>query len=85
MYRFYSFFLCALALAAAEPADSIWSARYVITVDPGVYTVPSKTYNRALDEKHFPSFWAELRRSSLFKAEPALPEDPGIRIFRRTN
>jgi 5-methylthioadenosine/S-adenosylhomocysteine deaminase len=34
MYRFYSFFLCALALAAAEPADAIWSARYVITVDP---------------------------------------------------
>jgi 5-methylthioadenosine/S-adenosylhomocysteine deaminase len=34
MYRFYSFFFCALALAAAEPADSIWSARYVITVDP---------------------------------------------------
>jgi 5-methylthioadenosine/S-adenosylhomocysteine deaminase len=34
MYRFYSFFLCAFAVAAAEPADSIWSARYVITVDP---------------------------------------------------
>ena len=74
-----------------ERADSAWddlvsqNVRYVITVDPGVYTVPSKTYNRALDEKHFPSFWAELRRSSLFKAEPALPEDPGIRIFRRTN
>jgi 5-methylthioadenosine/S-adenosylhomocysteine deaminase len=34
MYRFYSFFLCAFALAAAEPADSIWSARWVITVDP---------------------------------------------------
>jgi 5-methylthioadenosine/S-adenosylhomocysteine deaminase len=34
MYRFYSLLLCALSLAAAEPADSIWSARYVITVDP---------------------------------------------------
>jgi len=34
MFRFSSFFLCAFALAAAEPADSIWSARYVITVDP---------------------------------------------------
>jgi 5-methylthioadenosine/S-adenosylhomocysteine deaminase len=33
MYRFSSFFLCALVLAAAEPADSIWSARYVITQD----------------------------------------------------
>jgi 5-methylthioadenosine/S-adenosylhomocysteine deaminase len=33
MYRFYSFLLCALALRAAEPADSIWSARYVITED----------------------------------------------------
>jgi len=28
-----SFFLCVLALNAAEPADSIWSARYVITMD----------------------------------------------------
>jgi 5-methylthioadenosine/S-adenosylhomocysteine deaminase len=34
MYRFYSFLLCVLSLAGAEPADSIWSARYVITVDP---------------------------------------------------
>jgi 5-methylthioadenosine/S-adenosylhomocysteine deaminase len=34
MYRFYSLFLCALSLAAAEPADAIWSARYVITEDP---------------------------------------------------
>jgi 5-methylthioadenosine/S-adenosylhomocysteine deaminase len=33
MYRFCSFFFT-LVLAAAEPADSIWSARYVITVDP---------------------------------------------------
>jgi 5-methylthioadenosine/S-adenosylhomocysteine deaminase len=30
MFRIFSFFLCALALAA-EPADWIWSARYVIT------------------------------------------------------
>jgi 5-methylthioadenosine/S-adenosylhomocysteine deaminase len=34
MFRFSSLFLCAFALAAAEPADSIWSAHYVITVDP---------------------------------------------------
>jgi 5-methylthioadenosine/S-adenosylhomocysteine deaminase len=33
MYRFYSLLLCAFALTAAEPADSIWSARYVITED----------------------------------------------------
>src|SRR4029077_447514 len=32
MFRFYSFFLFACALAA-EPADTIWSARYVITMD----------------------------------------------------
>jgi 5-methylthioadenosine/S-adenosylhomocysteine deaminase len=33
MHRFYSLFLCALALSAAEPADIVWSARYVITED----------------------------------------------------
>src|SRR4051794_28818860 len=33
MSRFFSFFLCVLALGAAEPADSIRSARYVITMD----------------------------------------------------
>ena len=33
MVRFCSFFVCAFALAAAEPADAIWSARYVITED----------------------------------------------------
>ncbi|HTP33315.1 MAG TPA: amidohydrolase family protein [Candidatus Acidoferrales bacterium] len=33
MYRFCSFLLCAFALAAAEPADAVWSARYVITED----------------------------------------------------
>jgi 5-methylthioadenosine/S-adenosylhomocysteine deaminase len=33
MHRFYSLFLCAFALGAAEPADAIWSARYVITED----------------------------------------------------
>jgi len=33
MFRFSSFFLFALSLAAA-PADWIWSARYVITMDP---------------------------------------------------
>jgi 5-methylthioadenosine/S-adenosylhomocysteine deaminase len=33
MYRFCSFLLFALSLRAAEPADAIWSARYVITED----------------------------------------------------
>ena len=33
MSRFFSFFLFALSLTAA-PADWIWSARYVITMDP---------------------------------------------------
>ncbi|HXK03661.1 MAG TPA: amidohydrolase family protein [Verrucomicrobiae bacterium] len=33
MNRFCSFLLCAFALAAAEPADAVWSARYVITED----------------------------------------------------
>jgi len=38
MSRIFSFFLCALTLTlnqagAAEPADTIWSARYVITMD----------------------------------------------------
>ena len=32
MYRICSFFLFALALAA-QPADLIWSARYVVTMD----------------------------------------------------
>jgi len=32
MSRIFSFFLFVLALAA-EPADTIWSARYVITMD----------------------------------------------------
>jgi hypothetical protein len=61
------------------------NVRYVITADPGVYAIPSKTYNRALDGEHFPLFWSELERSALFKAEPTLPEDPGIRIFRRVD
>ncbi len=59
------------------------NVRYVITIDPSVHTVPLKTYNRALDEKHFPLFWSELQRSPVFRAEPDLPEDPGVRIFRR--
>ena len=33
MVRSCSFLFCALTLVAAEPADSIWSARYVITED----------------------------------------------------
>ena len=33
MPRIFSFLLCVMALRAAEPADSIWSARYVITMD----------------------------------------------------
>ena len=33
MFRICSFFLCAFAALAAEPADLIWSARYVITMD----------------------------------------------------
>jgi len=74
-----------------ERADAAWgdlvsqNVRYVITVDPGVYTAPTKTYNRALDDKHFPSFWSELERSPLFRPEPPLPEDPGVRIFRRVD
>jgi 5-methylthioadenosine/S-adenosylhomocysteine deaminase len=34
MFRISSFFLFAFSLAAADPADWIWSARYVITEDP---------------------------------------------------
>jgi len=76
---------------SGERADRAWddvvsqNVRYVITIDPGVYTIPSKTYHPALDAKHFPSFWSELERSPLFRAEPPLPEDPGIRIFRRVD
>jgi 5-methylthioadenosine/S-adenosylhomocysteine deaminase len=33
MYRFYSFLLFTVALTAAEPADTIWTAHYVITED----------------------------------------------------
>ena len=33
MFRICSFFLLALSAFAAEPADLIWSARYVITMD----------------------------------------------------
>jgi 5-methylthioadenosine/S-adenosylhomocysteine deaminase len=33
MFRICSFFLLALSAFAAEPADVIWSARYVITMD----------------------------------------------------
>jgi hypothetical protein len=72
-----------------ERADTAWddlvsqNIRYIVTVDPRIHTVPAKTYNRALDEKHFPILWSHLEQSSLFSAEPPLPEDPGIRIFRR--
>jgi 5-methylthioadenosine/S-adenosylhomocysteine deaminase len=34
MFRISSFFLFAFSLVAADPADWIWSARYVITEDP---------------------------------------------------
>ena len=33
MPRIFSFFLLAMAAFAADPADAIWSARYVITMD----------------------------------------------------
>jgi len=33
MPRFFSLFLLAMAAFAADPADAIWSARYVITMD----------------------------------------------------
>src|SRR4051794_40005537 len=33
MPRFFSIFLLAMAAFAADPADAIWSARYVITMD----------------------------------------------------
>src|ERR1035437_8132915 len=40
MPRIFSFFLFALALAA-EPADFIWSARYVITMDAQRHVIPN--------------------------------------------
>ena len=40
MSRIFSFFLFALALAA-EPADIIWSARYVITMDAQRHVIPN--------------------------------------------
>jgi len=76
---------------SGERADSVFddlvsqNVLYVITIDPGVYPIPSKTYSPALDAKHFPSFWSQLERSPLFRSEPPLPEDPGVRIFRRVD
>src|ERR1039458_5808063 len=40
MPRIFSFFLFVLALAA-EPADFIWSARYVITMDAQRHVIPN--------------------------------------------
>jgi hypothetical protein len=74
-----------------EGADRAWDdmvskgVRYVVTVDPRVHSVPTKTYNRALDGTHFPLFWSTLERSPLFAAESPLSEDRGIVIFRRVD
>jgi tetratricopeptide (TPR) repeat protein len=58
-------------------------ARYFVTVDPRVYPVPARVYNRALDAQNFPLLLHKIEESGLFEAEPALQQDRGIRIFRR--
>jgi hypothetical protein len=71
-------------------ASKVWNdmltrrARYFVTVDPCVYPVPRQVYNRALNARNFPMVLRNVQESGLFETEPALREDHGIWIFRRS-
>jgi hypothetical protein len=56
--------------------------RYYITTDPVVYVVADDKLDRALNQLNAPVL-REVETSGLFEAEPVLPEDPGVIIFKR--
>jgi tetratricopeptide (TPR) repeat protein len=57
--------------------------RYVITLDPGMYSVPVNVINEALRPENFQILWTNLNHSGFFTREAPLSEDPGITVFRR--
>jgi hypothetical protein len=74
-----------------QRADTAWddlvsqNIRYLVTIDPNVHKIPANTYNGALDKQRFPLLWSHLTGTSLFQAEPPIPEYPGVMIFRRVD
>ena len=60
-------------------------AKYVVVVDPAVYTTPAQVFNQALSRDNFPVVLQKLQTSDLFEREPRLAEDPGVLIFRRVS
>jgi hypothetical protein len=57
---------------------------YYITSDPKIYPISDDRQDQALNQLNIPVL-EKVQTSGLFKAEPALPEDPGVLIFRRTD
>jgi len=69
-------------------ADQRWKqildleTHYYITTDPDLYPISSDPLDQAINQLSNPIL-ERIRTSGLFVLEPALPEDPGILIFRR--
>lgn len=56
--------------------------RYYVATNPDSHPVPLDLHSQAINRSYFPML-KKVQTSGLFKAEPPLPEDPGILILRR--
>jgi hypothetical protein len=76
----YSFF-------ESDP-EKIWSdilsaqIHYYITINPDLHPIPEDPQIQAINRNYL-SMLQKVQTSGLFELEPALPENPGILIFRR--
>jgi hypothetical protein len=72
----------------ASDVDEVWEhvlrarPHYYITTDPRVYPVPDDTLDRTANQLNAPVL-KKVVTSGLFEAEPPLPEEPGVLIFKR--
>jgi hypothetical protein len=68
--------------------DKIWSnilslkIHYYIAMSPDSHPVPPDSYSQAINRDYL-SMLKKIESSGLFEAEPPLPEDPDVLIFRR--
>ena len=56
--------------------------RYYITSDPEIYPISADKLDQAVNQLNIPVL-KKVQTSGLFEPEVALPEYPGILIFRR--
>jgi hypothetical protein len=59
------------------------NTRYVITIDPEKFSIPTLTFNKTLSRENHSAFLERIRQSGRFEEEPPLAENSGILIFQR--